>query len=240
MSRYSALQERINSLEKTVATQRQTEDALITSEKNLSAILEKNADGIVIVDTDGMVLYVNPAAEKLFGKSKEDFLGYPFGFPVSADKAEDSLVIRKGDRLCEAELRVVQVQWQKQPAFQLSVRDITERKQAEVALTIAKEKAEESDRLKTAFLHNISHEIRTPMNAIVGFSGFLNDPDLLPDKRKEFTDIIIQSSDQLLSIITDIVSIATIEAGQEKIQENEININLICKLINEQFFAKTP
>src|SRR4030042_5339602 len=128
-----ALQKKINSLEKTVAAQSQTEDALKTSEKNLSAVLEKNADGIIIVDMNGTVLYVNPAAEKIFGKSKEDFLGYSFGFPVSTDKAENILVIRKGDTFCEAELRMVQVHWQKRSAFQLSIRDITKRKQAEEA-----------------------------------------------------------------------------------------------------------
>ncbi|MEX0981104.1 MAG: PAS domain S-box protein, partial [Bacteroidales bacterium] len=116
--------------------------------------------------------------------------------------------------------------------------DITERKKMIEELVTAKEKAEESDRLKTAFLNNISHEIRTPMNAIVGFSGILNDPGLLPEKRKQFTDMIIQSSDQLLAIIDDIISIASIEAGQKEIQENEININLRCKLLKEQFFQK--
>jgi PAS domain S-box-containing protein len=115
---------------------------------------------------------------------------------------------------------------------------ITKRKNAEMELIKAMEKAEESDRLKTAFLHNISHEIRTPMNAIVGFSSLLGDPSLTPEKSKEYSDIIIQSSDQLLAIIDDIISIASIEAGQETIQENEININLICNLINEQFFQK--
>ncbi len=136
LEQIAALQETITGLEKAATVQKQTEDALSASEKNLSAILEKNPDGIVIVDMDGVVLYVNPAAEKLFGKTKKDFLGYSFGFPVSADKAEDSLdiVIRKGNTLCEAELRVVQMQWQKRPAFQLSVRDITERKNAEEAL----------------------------------------------------------------------------------------------------------
>ncbi|WP_164977441.1 ATP-binding protein [Ancylomarina salipaludis] len=99
----------------------------------------------------------------------------------------------------------------------------------------AKEKAEESDRIKTAFLHNISHEIRTPMNAIVGFSGLLNTPDLQAEDSQHYTDLIIQSSDQLLSIINDIVSVASIEAGEEKVQEKEVNINFICKQIKEQF-----
>jgi len=102
----------------------------------------------------------------------------------------------------------------------------------------AKERAEESDRLKTSFLHNISHEIRTPMNAIMGFSSFLDDPELTPENSKEYVQIIIKSSDQLLAIIDDIIRIASIEAGQVKIQENEININVLCKLIKEQFSPK--
>jgi CheY-like chemotaxis protein len=92
--------------------------------------------------------------------------------------------------------------------------------------------------LKTAFLNNISHEIRTPMNAIVGFSGFLGDPELSTDKREEFTEIIVQSSNQLLSIITDIVNIATIEAGQEKLDEKLTNLNSIFKHLHEQFVIK--
>lgn len=116
--------------------------------------------------------------------------------------------------------------------------EINIRKKVEIDLIAAKEKAEESDRLKTAFLQNISHEIRTPMNAIVGFSDFLNDPDLEVEERKHLTEIIIQSSKQLLYIITDIVSIATIEAGQEKISEKEINLNSICKIVEEHYAPK--
>jgi PAS domain S-box-containing protein len=91
-------------------------------------------------------------------------------------------------------------------------------------LTVAKNKAEESDRLKTAFLHNISHEIRTPMNAIIGFSGFLDQPGLSINERKEYIDIIFQSNNQLLRIINDILSISHVETGQVKVQESRIDL----------------
>ena len=116
--------------------------------------------------------------------------------------------------------------------------DITELKKNAEELVAAKEKAEENDRLKTAFLHNISHEVRTPMNSIVGFSDLLADPDTLPEERKHYTEIIIQNSNQLLSIINDIVNIATIEAGQERAIINPVNINSICNLVYEQFLLK--
>jgi len=116
--------------------------------------------------------------------------------------------------------------------------DITERKLVEIELIRAKEKAEENDHLKTAFLHNISHEIRTPMNSIIGFSEFINDPDILPEKRQEYTDIIVKNCNQLLTIISDIICIATIEAGQERITVKEIDLNITLRGLYEQFLEK--
>jgi len=118
--------------------------------------------------------------------------------------------------------------------------DITERKQMEEDLIQAKNKAEESDRLKTAFLNNISHEVRTPMNAIIGFSSFLNHPDISREKRTNYTDVIIQSSHQLLSIITDIINISTVEAGQERVWEKEMNLNSLLRQSYEYFTSKAP
>jgi PAS domain S-box-containing protein len=116
--------------------------------------------------------------------------------------------------------------------------DITEQKKIEEELIIAKEKAEESDRLKSAFLNNISHEIRTPLNAILGFIGLLKEPDLSEDKRDSFIDIINQSGNQLLMIITDIINIATIEAGQVKVNISEVNINSVIDVLYEQHSIK--
>jgi signal transduction histidine kinase len=80
-------------------------------------------------------------------------------------------------------------------------------------LNVAKEKAEESDRLKSAFLANVSHEIRTPMNAIIGFSELLEDDDLDNDSRKLFTHTIRTRSADLLNIINDILDISRLESG---------------------------
>jgi signal transduction histidine kinase len=102
-------------------------------------------------------------------------------------------------------------------------------------LISAKLKAEESDRLKTAFLHNVSHEIRTPMNAIIGFSSLLNEPDLQEQDRQQYTEIIFQSSNQLLSIINDIVDVANIESGQVKINLKKTDLNNSLRNLDEQF-----
>jgi PAS domain S-box-containing protein len=115
------------------------------------------------------------------------------------------------------------------------VHDITEKKKILEDLIQAKEKAEESDRLKTAFLHNISHEIRTPMNAIVGFTSLLELQDLSEDARKQYIDIVIQSSDQLLSIISDIVDISNIETGHVRLMPVEFNLNTVTRNIYEQY-----
>ncbi len=115
------------------------------------------------------------------------------------------------------------------------ISDITERKKIEEELIRAKNKAEQSDKLKTAFLHNISHEIRTPMNAIVGFTTLLDSPDTDDESRRQYIDIIYQSSNQLLSIITDIVDISNIETGQVKLNRTNVNLNTMIRHLHEQY-----
>jgi PAS domain S-box-containing protein len=122
--------------------------------------------------------------------------------------------------------------------YVLVFENTTEKKNIFNELLIAKVKAEESDRLKTTFLHNISHEIRTPMNAIIGFSDFLRDPGLSAEKRNLYINIISQSSNQLLAIITDILNTASLESGNEKIIQSTINLNSIFRLLYDQFSQK--
>jgi PAS domain S-box-containing protein len=102
----------------------------------------------------------------------------------------------------------------------------------------AKIRAEESDKLKTAFLHNISHEIRTPLNGIIGFSTLLKEKNLPREKISEYADLIIQSGWQLSNIINDLVAIATIETGQEKLRLKDVNVYEFLKSTYSSFKIK--
>lgn len=117
----------------------------------------------------------------------------------------------------------------------LILKNISERKDAERKLLEAKYKAEESDRLKTAFLSNMSHEIRTPMNAIVGFSDLLSDETIKPEDRRDFIAQINQGADDLMRLIDDIIDIAKIEAGQVNVHIAECLIRDLFKELHLMF-----
>lgn len=94
-------------------------------------------------------------------------------------------------------------------------------------LNKAKLKAEESDRLKSAFLTNISHEIRTPMNGIIGFAELLKEPGLTGEEKQEYIANIERSSDRMLNIINDIVDISTISSGLARPHMCEVDIDAL-------------
>lgn len=96
-------------------------------------------------------------------------------------------------------------------------------------LLVAKEKAEEANRLKTAFLANMSHEIRTPLNAIVGFSNVLVNDDASLEEKAQYCDIIQKNSDLLLHLINDILDISRMESGRIKFVWEECDIVELCQ-----------
>lgn len=114
-------------------------------------------------------------------------------------------------------------------------RDITTRKLAELKLEEAKDKAEEADRLKTAFLANISHEIRTPMNAIIGFSKMVGSPDFDDDEKSKFVEIIINNGKLLLALINDMISLSKIESNTLVVKKASCRINDMMVSLYKEF-----
>lgn len=224
--------------------------------RNLLKVVINNAlDSIYIKDIDGKYLLFNTAAEMMTGKRAEEVIGKGDSVIFNNEDArktaeEDKKVLeRRSPITFEGSLllndgKVHIFHTIKCPIYDAGgnivglsgiSRDITEKKLIEQELVKAKEKAEEGDRLKSAFLQNISHEIRTPMNAIIGFSKLLKEPDIDREKSISYGEIISNSTEQLLSIISDIISISTIEAGQERVIIKPCDINDIFEALNKKF-----
>ena len=242
-----------------ITERKQAEETLKESEDRFRKIFEESPVGIAMTGKDMVIIRANSSFCKMTGYSEDELKSFTFRNFTHPDYiAEDEIsllklvaeeipayhtekqYIRKDKEVIwgSSTVSIIHNNIDEVQYFLIMVEDITERKQAEADLIAAKEKAEESDRLKTAFLHNVSHEIRTPMNAIIGFSALLNEPDNTEEERSQFIDIIFQSGGQLLSIINDIVDIANIESGQVKLNIKEINLNSSLRSLDEQFSYK--
>lgn len=243
-----------------ITERKKMELKVIESEAYYRTLIDVSPDGIIITDLTGIISYCSIKALEIFGVPSGV---KAVGTPILTWLAPDShnLVMERfndivqGNTLPETreyELRKFDgtIFWGElssspltgakgTPAEMLIVlRDVSVRKTAELDLIKSKEKAEESDRLKTAFLHNISHEIRTPMNAIIGFSALLSEPELDIASQKSFVEHISQSSFRLLEILNNIIEVSNIEAGILKIKKSEANLNKMLEMILSEYKPK--
>ena len=114
---------------------------------------------------------------------------------------------------------------------------VDDRKAMEGALVEARNKAEESDSLKSAFIANMSHEIRTPLNAIIGFTSVL--PDVQgDDERRELINLIQENNQKLLTIINDVMNISKIESGKEQLVMTTFELNALLQSLADMFLPK--
>ncbi|HNY08054.1 MAG TPA: PAS domain S-box protein, partial [Bacteroidales bacterium] len=226
--------------------------------KLLNRAIEQSPVSVVITNPAGEIQYVNPKFTELTGYSLEEVLGKNPNILKSGEHNPDFYqklweTILSG-QLWRGEIhnkkKSDEFYWESEVIapiinengdivnFVAIKEDISEKKKMIAELVEAKEHAEESDRLKTAFLHNISHEIRTPLNAIIGFSDLLNEPDTTLADRKYFSHIISQNGLKLAEIINDIVNIATFEAGQEKLNLSPVDVNHLMDDVYKKFKTK--
>jgi PAS domain S-box-containing protein len=223
---------------------KKTEMDLIASEIRYRRLFESAKDGILILDAEtGKIVDVNPFLIDLLGFSHDQFMEksiWEIGIfkDIIANQAKfeklkkDEYVRYTNLPLKTKDGRIINVEFvsnvyiaDNQNVIQCNIRDITARTVIEKELIKAKEKAEESDHLKSAFLANMSHEIRTPMNGILGFAGLLKEPNLTGTEQQKYIQIIEKSGARMLNIINDIVSISKIESGLMEINMIESNIN---------------
>ena len=229
-----------------ITKRKQTEEDLIKAkeiaeenEKKFKVAFLTSPDSVNINSLDGTFIEINEGFTKLMGFTREEAIGVKSTdlniWAIEEDRKFlikgltergmienlESVFRSKDGTLKTALMSASIIQIKNVPHILSVTRDITARKQIEKALVVAKEKAEESDRLKSAFLQNMSHEIRTPMNAIMGFSGLLVKNYNNKPKLEKFSEIIGLRCNDLLDIINDILDISKIESGQLTVNNEE-------------------
>ena len=219
----------------------------------LAHSLKSISECVSITDLENKILFVNESFIKTYGYELNELIGKDISMvrsqsnePAQLDEIlpatiqgewHGELMNRKKDGTeFPVYLSTTKIKVKEKVLGLIGVAsDITERKLAETELIIAKEKAQESDRLKSAFLANMSHEVRTPLNSIIGFSGLLADPDFDEDQKNEFIQHIISNSNNLLTIISDIMDISKLESGDFKIRKGQINVQKFISTVREQY-----
>ncbi|MFA6126209.1 MAG: PAS domain-containing sensor histidine kinase [Bacteroidales bacterium] len=219
-----------------ISERKRAEELLKKNEEKYRSIFENVQDGYFEVAFDGTILEVSPSIEMISNGQyrREDLLGKSM-FSFYADPAERnaylatmqergkvvdyevSLLNKDGTFIpCAISSKVFVDENGKPDKLIGSIRNITERKVIESELIAAKNKAEENNRLKSAFLNNMSHEIRTPMNAIMGFTDLLIDSEC--EDKNRYASIVYQGTNQLLNLIDNVVLLSRMQS--EKLPVN--------------------
>jgi PAS domain S-box-containing protein len=252
-----------------IEERKETEKALRESEDKYRNLVNQANDGILIIQ-DGLIRFANPSAVEMSGETAAGFINQPFTAYLHPDEKDrikkvyqeriledlpiaiyETVFVRKDGQLIYAEVNGNRTTYLDKPADLVIIRNISDRKQAQLALkrahdnlevkvaartaelAVAKERAEESDRLKSAFLAAMSHELRTPLNSIIGFTGIILQRIVGPlnDEQSKQLTMVQDSAHHLLSLINDVLDLSKIEAGQLTIASEDFDLRIAIKKV---------
>ena len=234
-----------------------SQQSLEDPEGRLRALVNTAVDGVIIIDSSGVVLDFNPACEKLFGYLSQEVIGHNVSMlmPSPYTEEHDGYLARyreTGERRIigigrevegrrrdgstfPLELSVGETRQGDQWSFVGIIRDITARKVAEKALQTAKEQAESASQAKSLFLANMSHEIRTPLNAVLGYTQIMEHDPVFPERHRRALKAINGAGNHLLGVINQILDLSKIEAGAMDLDISDFDIDELVASISSIF-----
>lgn len=246
------------SLKKMFESTIKADKKLQISEARTRSITDSANDAILMIDHQGNVTYWNPAAERIFGYTREEVIGrnlhnqitpekyresYQKAFPeflksgmgAAVGKTLDLEAVRKDGTIISVQLSLSAINIDGNWNAIGIMRDTTEKKRIEAALIKAKQESEAANKAKSVFLSNMSHEIRTPLNAIIGFSQLMKRDMNLSSQQKEYNTAIIRAGEHLLELINEILELSKIEAGRIVLNPTSIDLHAMCDDIYMMF-----
>lgn len=220
---------------------------VINTNRHLKAIVSNSSEGILTFNSDGVVDSFNVAAEKMFGFKAHEILGkdiltlilneadkenlkHQITIATAGSSQQCELIgIKKNHRSFPLELNMAQMNYDGNKHFVCIIRDITEQKNYERDLVVAKEVAEHATKAKSQFLSNMSHELRTPLNAILGFAQLLESDTESPltEDQRESLDYILQGGSHLLGLVNEILDLAKIESGKMVFEYKTVELDTL-------------
>ncbi|MBA6289250.1 PAS domain S-box protein [Colwellia sp. MB3u-4] len=233
-----------------ITERKKNNQAILDNQARLHAIVDNAVDGIITISENGLIETSNRAAEELFGFSQAELKGqnvkilmpYSYarehdGYLANYKRSGEAKIIgigrevtgqRKDGSEFPMELSVAEVQLGSARLYTGIVRDMTARKKTEADLLKAMKVADAANKAKSDFLSRMSHELRTPLNAIVGF-GEIMQMEPLSAIHKEYTEHILKAGKHLSLLINEVLEIARIEAGQQNLSIEALQVNALIK-----------
>ncbi|HPO63199.1 MAG TPA: PAS domain S-box protein [Candidatus Kapabacteria bacterium] len=209
-----------------------TKVTLIKTEEKYRNLVENINEAMYIFNEKGYFVYMSPSVFKITGNTSDYYIGkhiFDVVYEEDIEKIKQSLIDLEINNLHPTEYRIKtksnSLLWIRtntkliidnngKKSYHGMAHNIDEKKKYELELINAKEKAEESERLKTAFLRNVTHELRTPLNGIIGFSTLLQENTLDEDTKLEYLFHLRNAADRLTTLINNVIGIAMIETKQ--------------------------
>lgn len=184
------------------------------SEKRLRQIVEENSDGMLIISGEGLVRFINPAAEALLGRSREKALNQPFGYPLGESGTSELRLLQPGGREVVCELHQVATEWHGEAATIASLRDITDRRRLENQVRNA-QKMESLGNLT----RGVAHDFNNALTAIIGYASVLElntreHPELAPSVRQ-----ILAAADRASELTRALLSFSRTQGGEMQTRE---------------------
>ncbi|MBB6634288.1 response regulator [Cohnella thailandensis] len=219
---------------------------LTKAEAQARVVMETSLDAVLVFDSAGLILRANPATEKMFGYSPGELPGRPLELLLPG-LTRGSLSDLEGKvREVEPKRRdgtgfPAEIQVGRSPndpsLLACSIRDITERKQAEAKLLEAKEIAERASTAKSEFLSFMSHEIRNPLNGVIGMLDLLLDSGLKPEQR-ELAEMVLQSGNAMARIMNDVLDYSKLESGRMEMEDEPFLLKVCLEQVRDIFAAQ--